>query len=114
MPKLAKTIDINRRGRQVTLTIDGEEFTWYLAAEPITTTVEPEGYGTVNLTLIAEHVTIDDDAGTPTGAPTSDIDCTHHQARQHRDGKEPWCNECGLTEDGREPVTLGGARYAGS
>jgi hypothetical protein len=29
--------------------------------------------------------------------------CPNHQARQHRDGKEPWCNECHLTEDGREP-----------
>jgi len=60
MPKLAKTIDVKRRGKTVTLTIDGEEFAWYLAAEPITTTTDPNEPGTVNLTLIAEHVTIDD------------------------------------------------------
>lgn len=39
-------------------------------------------------------------------------ECPNHQARQHRDGKEPWCNDCHLTEDGREPVTLGGARFS--
>ena len=37
--------------------------------------------------------------------------CSNHHAVQHRDGKEPWCNECHLTKDGREPVTLGGARF---
>lgn len=103
MPKLAKTIDIKRRGREVTLTIDGEEFAWYLAREPITVTTEVDEPGTVNLTLIAEHVTVEDDIGTPIGSANSDIDCRHHQPRQHRDGKEPWCNECHLTEDGREP-----------
>lgn len=40
--------------------------------------------------------------------------CPNHQARQHRDGREPWCNECHLTEDGRDPVRIGGARYPGS
>lgn len=103
MPKLAKTIDIKRTGNRVALTIDGEEFGWYLADEPITTTTEARNLGTVNLTLIAEHITIDDDLGTPVGVRTSDINCSNHQPRQHRDGKEPWCNHCGLTEDGREP-----------
>ena len=103
MPKLAKTIDIKRIGNHVTLTIDGEEFAWYLADEPITTTTEARDLGTVNLTLIAEHITIDDDLGAQVGHRTSGIDCSNHQARQHRDGKEPWCNHCGLTADGREP-----------
>lgn len=94
---------MKRRGKTVTLTIDGEEFAWYLAAESITTTIEPEGVGTVNLTLLAEHVTIDDDTGTPVGPAASDIDCRNHQPRQHRDGKPPWCNECGLTADGQQP-----------
>jgi hypothetical protein len=26
-----------------------------------------------------------------------------HKAVQHRDGKEPWCQECRLTADYREP-----------
>lgn len=28
-----------------------------------------------------------------------------HKPVQHRDGKEPWCNHCKLTEDGRVPVS---------
>ena len=28
-----------------------------------------------------------------------------HAAVQHRDGKEPWCNVCNKTEDGRDPVS---------
>lgn len=28
-----------------------------------------------------------------------------HKAVQHRDGKEPWCNHCKLTEDGRVPMS---------
>jgi hypothetical protein len=103
MPKLAKTIDIKRTGNRVALTIDGEEFRWYLADEPLTTTTEARNLGTVNLTLIAERVTIDDDLGAPVGPASSDIDCRNHQPRQHRDGKPPWCNECGLTESGEEP-----------
>lgn len=107
MPKLAKTLDVKRRGRTVTLTIDGEEFAWYLADEPITHTMESKAVSTVNLTLVAEHVTIDDDLdpGVPVGQVTSAIDCRQHQARQHRDGKAPWCNECGLTENGQEPAS---------
>ncbi len=30
----------------------------------------------------------------------------NHKAVQHRDAKEPWCNECGLTQDGREPKSI--------
>lgn len=37
--------------------------------------------------------------------------CLEHKPRQHRDGKEPWCDSCRLTSDGREPMRLGGARY---
>lgn len=107
MPKLAKTIEVKRTGNRFSLTIDGEEFGYYLAREPITTTTEMNDLGTVNITLIAERVTVEDDTGCPVGAPTADIDCSHHQARQHRDGKEPWCNHCGLTTDGREPARRG-------
>lgn len=60
MPKLAKTIDIKRKGRKFTLSIDGEEFAYHLADEPVTTVIEANGIGTVNITLIAEHVTTDD------------------------------------------------------
>jgi hypothetical protein len=105
MPKLAKTIVVKRTGDRVNLTIDGEEFGYYLAREPITTTTDLNEFGTVNLTLVAERVTIEDDTGSPVGAHSSDIDCSNHQARQHRDGKEPWCNHCGLTEGGREPAS---------
>lgn len=31
--------------------------------------------------------------------------CTQHAPVQHRDGKPPWCNECGLTADFTEPVS---------
>ena len=103
MPKLANTIEVKRRGSNVTLTIDGQEFGWYLADQPITTTTDPHDLGTVNLTLLADHVIIDDDFGTPVGPASSDIDCRKHQPRQHRDGKPPWCNTCGLTSEGFEP-----------
>jgi len=33
--------------------------------------------------------------------------CSDHQPVQHRDRKEPWCNRCGLTNDGREPAVRG-------
>jgi hypothetical protein len=29
----------------------------------------------------------------------------HHKPVQHRDGKPPWCNHCGLTSDGKPPVS---------
>lgn len=32
--------------------------------------------------------------------------CSNHKPVQHRDGKEPWCKKCGLTEDYRRPGTL--------
>jgi hypothetical protein len=62
MAKLAKTIEITRRGqREFSLSIDGEEFGYFLAREPITTTIDPNEPGTVNLTLVAEKVTVVDD-----------------------------------------------------
>jgi hypothetical protein len=33
--------------------------------------------------------------------------CSLHQPVQHRDRKEPWCDRCGLTSDGREPAVRG-------
>lgn len=30
--------------------------------------------------------------------------CKDHNPRQHRDGKVPWCNECGLTENWYPPI----------
>lgn len=29
--------------------------------------------------------------------------CKDHRPVQHRDGKTPWCNNCGLTKDWRQP-----------
>lgn len=38
------------------------------------------------------------------GSDSAHDDDDHvHEAVQHRDGKEPWCKECKLTADGREP-----------
>lgn len=31
--------------------------------------------------------------------------CSDHRPVQHRDGKEPWCKNCGLTGDLRVPVS---------
>lgn len=28
-----------------------------------------------------------------------------HEPVQHRDGREPWCNACGLTEGGKKPAS---------
>lgn len=126
MPKLAKTIEITRRGqREFSLTIDGEEFGYFLAREPITTTTDPEDLGTVNLTLIAEKVVVVDDSTFSNQHGRTDLSPEHvrdlldknragtpadhegHESVQHRDLREPWCNRCGLTSDGREPVTRG-------
>lgn len=52
------------------------------------------------------------DEQTPTPAPTSDdpvvqpapLDTHPHEPVQHRDGKQPWCADCGLTVDGLAPT----------
>lgn len=31
--------------------------------------------------------------------------CSNHKPVQHRDGKPPWCNKCGLTAHGKVPVS---------
>lgn len=75
MPKLAKTIEITRHGRsQFRLKIDGEEFGYYIAREPITTTTDADDMGTVNLTLMAERVIVDDsfESKHTTGTPHLD------------------------------------------
>jgi hypothetical protein len=104
-----------------------------------TTTIEAHGSGTLTAALLRTvlqdfpedavvHVRHEDSQqdgtfwnvrATVTGTSTPDDAaeplapaCPNHQARQHRDGREPWCNECHLTEDGRTPVRLGGARFA--
>ncbi|OII10514.1 hypothetical protein BIU97_10325 [Curtobacterium sp. MCBA15_009] len=120
MPKLAKTIVVNRRGqREFSLTVDGEEFGYLLAREPITTTTDPEDLGTVNLTLIAARITVVDDStfsnqhGNTDLSPDAARDLLNkqrgvhdgHDVVQHRDGKPPWCNHCGLTSDGKQPVS---------
>lgn len=62
MPKLAKTIEIVRQGQVASLFIDGEEFGYYIAREPIVTTTDADSFSTVNLTLVAERITVDDDS----------------------------------------------------
>lgn len=40
-----------------------------------------------------------------------DSDGHEHRPVQHRDGKPPWCRECGLTADFKMPVSrIGGGR----
>jgi hypothetical protein len=63
MPKLAKSIAIGRRGlSEFSLKIDGEEFGFYIAREPITTTTDVDDLGRVTFTVLAEKVTIEDDS----------------------------------------------------
>lgn len=105
MPTIAETIAIRRRGDRATVEIDGQEFPWYTARDDILTTTTTEGMGSVTITIPAMRIVLDDEAD-------PDVpDCPNHHAVQHRDGKEPWCDECHLTGDGRDPVTLGGARF---
>lgn len=102
-----------------------------------TTTIEAHGSGTLTAAMLrtvlqdfpddaAVHVRHEDSqregtfwnvSATVTGsstlaAETAVTACPNHQTRQHRDGREPWCNECHLAEDGRTPVRLSGARFA--
>lgn len=42
---------------------------------------------------------------TPREIQTTTAVLHDHAAVQHRDGKEPWCNVCYKTEDGRDPVS---------
>ena len=57
-PKLAKHIDVNVDTKR--LTIDGEVFGYYLAAEPLTAEIDLDkgALHTLTVTLIAEHVTV--------------------------------------------------------
>ena len=32
--------------------------------------------------------------------------CSDHNPRQHRDGKPPWCRNCGLTKDFKKPTGI--------
>lgn len=34
------------------------------------------------------------------------ITCENHKPTQHRDGKEPWCEGCGLTKDFLKPYSM--------
>ena len=49
--------------------------------------------------------------GEPAPAPVFDEGgtlepvCDDHKPVQHRDGKPPWCDGCGLTASGEEPVS---------
>jgi hypothetical protein len=64
--ELAKVIRIERlTPRTVRLFLDGEEFPFYLADEPIEVRIERDSIGTVRLTLMAERVEVLDDL-TPT------------------------------------------------
>lgn len=90
--KLAQHIDLNTDTK--VLTIDGEPFGYYLADEPVIVTIDSNSIPTIDIRLIAEHITV-------SPAP----DAHDHQPVQHRDGKPPWCAACGLTTDGSVPLS---------
>lgn len=33
-------------------------------------------------------------------------ECENHKPVQHRDGKPPWCRECGLDKNYQEPISI--------
>lgn len=109
MSTIAETIRVKRRGKHLTLEVDGKPFPWHVAADDVLTATTTDGLSTITLTLPVMRVTVDDDADPE--APGVYDDCPNHQPSQHRDGKEPWRNQCGRTEDRREPIRLGGARF---
>lgn len=77
------------------LTIDGEPFPYYMDARG--PRVEPVGD---NFPLHVLWVPIIIDAPLPEyveelpGVPAQP-ECDNHKPVQHRDGRPPWCNECG-------------------
>lgn len=105
MPTIAETIAIRRRGEHLTLLVDGKEFPWHVAEDDLLTTTSTQGPGTVTLTIPAMRIVLDDEADPEVP------ECAKHDPVQHRDGRERWCDSCGLTADGRDPVPLGGARF---
>lgn len=111
-PKLAGTIRIENGS----ITIDGDELPWYVAAGSISVDLtDTKGdIDRVTLTLYADHVEVDH-GRKPEAVPDqvfsnegerllSGAVCGNHQPKQHRDGKPPWCKTCGLTKTGYEPV----------
>jgi len=65
MPKLAKEIVLTIRGGEFAMSIDGVEFPWHLAKEPITHTLGTDRFSTLNLTLIAKNITTIRELTTP-------------------------------------------------
>jgi hypothetical protein len=64
MPELAKVIKIDRKlGRkpEFTLTIDGEEFPWFIARDDLKITVS-EGLPSIQLRILADRVEVIDSA----------------------------------------------------
>ncbi len=61
MPELAKHIEVTKLpdGLGSRITVDGEDFPWYVAADPITMSAEVAEMPKITLTLMADRVTVD-------------------------------------------------------
>lgn len=58
-PRLAKDIEVRQVGRrEYALTIDGEEFPWWIDAEGISTRVTGDRMPSITITIPAENVHI--------------------------------------------------------
>jgi hypothetical protein len=58
MFEIPKVIRVERAGNSFVLTIDGEEFPYPIAWEPISAVVDPDGSPTLTITLMAEQVEV--------------------------------------------------------
>lgn len=59
-PKLAKEIRVTQHGTgNTSITVDGDEFPWYLSVDGIRTTVTKGDLPTVTLSIVAERVLVD-------------------------------------------------------
>lgn len=61
------------------------------------TETRPDGDGSL-IRLDREHTRRAVAAALLEGLEPGEVGCNEHEPVQHRDGKPPWCNACGLTE----------------
>lgn len=66
MAELAKHVAVEIRNGKASIKIDGDEFPWFIAENGIQLIAEPNSLPTVTVTVLAEHVTIDESIGWPT------------------------------------------------
>lgn len=73
MATMPAVIRIERVGRNFSLTIDGEEFPYYVRDDDIEVSVAQLRGGSVRLTLLAERVEVVNDFNEPEGEADSDL-----------------------------------------